>query len=428
MSEATFSVKVHADDGTVKNSIKNSLTVGSSLTQQHMNIEEKDLNDTAEIFTVDCLKSVGEKLNSINSFKTNEDAVGSNFKDLRIDRLQSDMGQRIDEEVLNMCNGKMDIRQLLPSDQLNEFSEAENLNGHSPAVISCSSIYPSRVDIDKNDIPEMEKLTWTKMSDKCGNLTYMPLDEERVIRSTVDGAISVEVSGESAESQRILNDSIGGDRQSQQDKILNDATTHHDSANCDFEDKTVKTNSGDTDNEVKNYSIVILEDQMDKEKMLHKSDVSIVRSNHDIVVNVESYSCLNRVSTGAVGTNLSNLSVPNSQAQMRYGDSQSVLHGNVEKSVAGSSTEPPSTVGSNVDEVQIINNNEQLSPAVSDHQTFLTEHHKSSKSKSKAPPDNMLPVGRVLHDLGLDLVRQEVYRDLIDIQAAKVSATVFVFM
>jgi len=49
------------------------------------------------------------------------------------------------------------------------------------------------------------------------------------------------------------------------------------------------------------------------------------------------------------------------------------------------------------------------------------EHRKSTKpAKVKPLPDNMRPVGRILHDLGLDIVRQEVYKDLIDIQAAKV--------
>ena len=49
-----------------------------------------------------------------------------------------------------------------------------------------------------------------------------------------------------------------------------------------------------------------------------------------------------------------------------------------------------------------------------------SDSKKSQKSsKLKAPADNVRPVGRLLNELGLDLVRQEVYKDLIDIQAAK---------
>jgi len=53
------------------------------------------------------------------------------------------------------------------------------------------------------------------------------------------------------------------------------------------------------------------------------------------------------------------------------------------------------------------------------HETSVPDDKQKTNSKPETKPDSYRPVGRLVHDLGLELVREQVYRDLIDIQTAK---------
>lgn len=57
--------------------------------------------------------------------------------------------------------------------------------------------------------------------------------------------------------------------------------------------------------------------------------------------------------------------------------------------------------------------------ASAERRQLLAGIQKPAKSEGKLKSDSLRPVGRMLHDLGLDLVRQQVYKDLISIQVAK---------
>lgn len=52
-------------------------------------------------------------------------------------------------------------------------------------------------------------------------------------------------------------------------------------------------------------------------------------------------------------------------------------------------------------------------------ETSVPDDLPKTHSKHNIKSDSYRPVGRLLHDLGLELVREQVYRDLIDIQTAK---------
>lgn len=60
-----------------------------------------------------------------------------------------------------------------------------------------------------------------------------------------------------------------------------------------------------------------------------------------------------------------------------------------------------------------------MTMASAERRLMLAGTQKPAKSEGKLKSDSLRPVGRMLHDLGLDLVRQQVYKDLISIQVAK---------
>lgn len=73
------------------------------------------------------------------------------------------------------------------------------------------------------------------------------------------------------------------------------------------------------------------------------------------------------------------------------------------------------------DEIEAPNKQREVDVSASEERMHAKTslEQKNRKAEVKQKPDSLRPLSRLLHDLGLDLVREQVYKDLIGIQVAK---------
>jgi len=71
------------------------------------------------------------------------------------------------------------------------------------------------------------------------------------------------------------------------------------------------------------------------------------------------------------------------------------------------------------DSAQMVHSKTSIGMSRKTRETSVPDDKQKSNSKLDSKSDSYRPFGRLVHDLGLELVREQVYRDLIDIQTAK---------